>query len=61
MFSTVLRVRIILYLPRAGIRSAEDVETRAVEFQYGRNKSNNLAAYLNTLVLYPQVHLSIPR
>lgn len=43
------------------MRSAEDVEISAVEFQYGRNKSENLAAYLNTLTLYPQVHLGIPR
>lgn len=44
-----------------GMRSADDVEIRALEFQYGRNKSGNLAAYLNTLTLYPRVHLGIPR
>lgn len=46
---------------RTRMWSAEEVEIRAAEFQYGRNKSGNLAAYLNTLILYSQVHLGIPR
>jgi len=38
------------------MRSADDVEIRASEFQYRRNKSENLSAYLNTSTPYPHVY-----
>lgn len=39
------------------MRSTNDVEIRALEFQYRCNKSENLAACLNTLTPYPYTYI----